>query len=652
MNLFKSKKKEEPKKKLTFTIDKLNILFMTAKEYINHDKQKKTNEAMQQENKLISMLKAPQRNRKDEEVQIIRIVNLINTIEAYEKAIIQIGNIDQFKSQIVSSQGDTNKVLQFMPYIASVCYYIENTGDIRGAGDLKEKMNEYYGCDIANTFERAVDPNAKLLFGVLNLQSPSVQKYAQDFSKKYQFLDVPGLNYQLQQSQQSLNPNQYPQNPLGGSSQNFPQQGGSGYPQQGGGYPQQGGGYTQQKGAYPQQGGIYPQQGGYPQQQGGYPQQQGGYPQQQGGYPQQQGGYPQQQGGYPQQQGGYPSQQGGYPQQQSGYPQQQGGYPQQGSSYPQQGGGQAQQNMGYQQQQQINQSQQQSNYQYSQNNQQTISQNNCFPNYQQQSSNPFEPINRNSQQNLYQNNPNQYQPQISQPKIGMQQKQDSNYNYPQQQQQSVYNKQNDLSQQQQFEDPFAILNQINSQKMVDLPPVNQNSIKQPNDLQQPNNNLNQQPNNLLNQQPNNSQKQQPDNSLNQQLNNPLNQSRDDGLQNLNKQTSIKENENEKFISQSPQNQNDVTNIGGNRDSKFIQNDQKLHGTQLSDPLSSQRIFETTTIDQDMEYSQPIYQEAQPQENKIINHDLRSLEILHKFKSGFGQSIEESLRQLQKVCLSI
>lgn len=60
---------------------------MKSREYINLDKQKKINEAMMQENKLLSMLKAPQRNRKDEEIQIIRIVNLINTIEAYDKAI-------------------------------------------------------------------------------------------------------------------------------------------------------------------------------------------------------------------------------------------------------------------------------------------------------------------------------------------------------------------------------------------------------------------------------------------------------------------------------------------------------------------------------------------------------------------------------------
>ena len=33
------------------------------------------------------MLKASQRNRKDEEIQIIKIVNLSNTIEAYDKAI-------------------------------------------------------------------------------------------------------------------------------------------------------------------------------------------------------------------------------------------------------------------------------------------------------------------------------------------------------------------------------------------------------------------------------------------------------------------------------------------------------------------------------------------------------------------------------------
>lgn len=34
------------------------------------------------------MLKAPQRNRKDEEIQIIKMVNLLNTIEAYDKAIL------------------------------------------------------------------------------------------------------------------------------------------------------------------------------------------------------------------------------------------------------------------------------------------------------------------------------------------------------------------------------------------------------------------------------------------------------------------------------------------------------------------------------------------------------------------------------------
>jgi len=54
-------------------------------------------------------------------------------------------------------------------------------------------MNEYFGCDVATTFEKSVDPTAFHLFQPLNITSPSVVKYAADFSKKYSILDVPGL---------------------------------------------------------------------------------------------------------------------------------------------------------------------------------------------------------------------------------------------------------------------------------------------------------------------------------------------------------------------------------------------------------------------------------------------------------------------------
>lgn len=54
-------------------------------------------------------------------------------------------------------------------------------------------MNEYFNCDVASTFEKSVDPAGISLFLPLNITSPQVVKYAGDFSKKYQILDVPGL---------------------------------------------------------------------------------------------------------------------------------------------------------------------------------------------------------------------------------------------------------------------------------------------------------------------------------------------------------------------------------------------------------------------------------------------------------------------------
>ena len=61
------------------------------------------------------------------------------------------------------------KLYLFFSYVASICFYIEKANDLRGAVDLKLRMNEYFNCDVANTYERAVDPEARRLFSPINI---------------------------------------------------------------------------------------------------------------------------------------------------------------------------------------------------------------------------------------------------------------------------------------------------------------------------------------------------------------------------------------------------------------------------------------------------------------------------------------------------
>lgn len=115
---------------------------------------------MANEKQLYDMLRAPQRNRKDEELKLLKISRILVVIEAYDKITMYLKhNPNQIIKLIVTISRANSLLLRrclknslinavftnfIHSYIASICFYIENTNDLRGAVDLKKKMNEYF----------------------------------------------------------------------------------------------------------------------------------------------------------------------------------------------------------------------------------------------------------------------------------------------------------------------------------------------------------------------------------------------------------------------------------------------------------------------------------------------------------------------------